>query len=168
VHHEVVEGKEIEYRTPGWEFYVHRIFGAFLCCSLILLAEKAFSQYISIDYHRKQFEAKIRESKRNIELLGQLYKVSRHACRVLGRFLRYRLPNPASDGAMSPAGTPLGLLQTVGRIGGKATTVLASTAFGNIAREITEKKVLDPNSPHSIVTKALETDKSTLALAHRL
>jgi hypothetical protein len=69
---------------------------------------------------------------------------------------------------MSPAGTPLGLLQTVGRIGGKATTVLASTAFGNIAREITEKKVLDPNSPHSIVTKALETDKSTLALAHRL
>ena len=51
----------------------------------------------------------------------------------------------------------------VGRFGDKLTS-----AFGNIAQEVTGKQVFNPDSAHSIVVEALEKNRSSEALAKRL
>ena len=45
---------------------------------------------------------------------------------------------------------------------------LTITVFGNVAHEITGKKVFNPNSAHTIVIEALEKNRSAEALARRL
>ena len=145
---------------------MHKIFGAFMGTSIIFLIEKTLIQYISIDYHRKQFESKIRESKRNFELLGHLYDASRE--RAPEYTPRYADHDARIRDEEMSAGNPLELFQSIGRLGGRATSDFATNAFGNIARDITGKQVMDPNSAHSIITRALETERSSSALAHRL
>ncbi|TKA44815.1 hypothetical protein B0A55_13556, partial [Friedmanniomyces simplex] len=55
------------------------------------------------------------------------------------------------------------VLQDIGRVGDKLTS-----AFGNVAHEITGKQIFDPNSSHSIVVEALERPRSAEALAKRV
>src|SRR5438034_7848948 len=62
----------------NWQDIVKNILFAAFISSLILAAEKVLVQLISISYHCKQFDQKIRESKRNIYLLGVLYDASRN------------------------------------------------------------------------------------------
>jgi len=57
---------------------VQKILAACLIGTCIYLAEKALIQLISINYHRKQFNARIRDSKHNIWMLGLLYDASRY------------------------------------------------------------------------------------------
>lgn len=73
--------------------------------------------------------------------------------------------DPSSGGNKRKSGsaTPLRLLQNVGRMGDKITS-----AFGNIAQEVTGKQVFNPTSAHSVVVEALEKNKSSEALAKRL
>lgn len=68
-----------------------------------------------------------------------------------------------SSGAATGVATPMRLMGNVNRIGDKITS-----AFGNVASEITGKKVFNPNAAHSIVVDALEKKKSSEALAKRL
>ncbi|EFR05122.1 Mechanosensitive ion channel [Nannizzia gypsea CBS 118893] len=60
-----------------WQTVVNNILFACFISSLILAAEKVLVQLISISYHRKQFDSKIQESKRNVHLIGMLYAASR-------------------------------------------------------------------------------------------
>jgi len=60
-----------------WENIVQKILAAAVVTALVFLAEKFIIQLISINYHRKQFNARINDSKRNVYLLGQLYEASR-------------------------------------------------------------------------------------------
>jgi hypothetical protein len=155
---------------------------ALLVCTVIILAERILIQLISISYHRKQFDDKIKESKRNIYLLGVLYDASRALfpayCNefaeedyTIQETLIDLLPGGSKKGTTrkgrSGTRTPLRLVQEVGRdvgrIGDKVTSV-----FGTIASEITGKKVFDPNSAHSIVLTALERNRSAEALARRI
>jgi hypothetical protein len=154
---------------------------ALLVCTVIILAERILIQLISISYHRKQFDDKIKESKRNIYLLGVLYDASRALfpayCNefaeedyTIQETLIDLLPGSkkgTSKKGRSGTRTPLRLVQEVGRdvgrIGDKVTSV-----FGTIASEITGKKVFDPNSAHSIVLTALERNRSAEALARRI
>lgn len=159
-----------------WESVVQRILAAFLVASLILLAEKLLTQLISISYHRTQFNAKIKESKHKIHLLSLLYEASR------SMFPAYcpefaeedYIINDSIDLAMIDgkrgnghrrpgSATPMRLIQNMGRVGDKLTS-----AFGNIAHEVTGKEVFNPDSAHSIVVEALEKNKSSEALAKRL
>ncbi|KAL1607013.1 hypothetical protein SLS59_002715 [Nothophoma quercina] len=167
--------------TPTWYTKMQSVLLALLVCTVIILAERVLIQLISISYHRKQFDQKIQESKRNIYLLGILYDASRALFPAYcNEFAEedYTIQDtlldllPGSKKGTSKKGrsgtrTPMRLVQEVGRdvgrIGDKVTSV-----FGTIASEITGKKVFDVNSAHSIVLTALERNRSSEALAKRI
>ncbi|KAL8708129.1 MAG: hypothetical protein Q9225_007656 [Loekoesia sp. 1 TL-2023] len=157
-----------------WESVVNKILAALLVASLLLLIEKLIIQLISIGYHRKQFNAKIKSSKHNIYLLSLLYDASRALfpayCNefaeedyIINDSLDLVDSKKGSGHNRSGSATPMRLLQNVGRFGDKVTSV-----FGNIAHEVTGKQVFNPSSAHSVVVEALEKNKSSEALAKRL
>lgn len=162
--------------VKDWESVVQRILAAFLVASLILLAEKLLIQLISISYHRTQFNSKIKDSKHKIYLLSLLYDASRSLfpayCQEFAEedyIINDAIDLSALEGkhngghARSGSATPLRLIQNIGRVGDKLTS-----AFGNIAHEVTGKQVFNPDSAHSIVVEAIEKNKSSEALAKRL
>jgi len=162
--------------VKDWESVVQRILAAFLVASLILLAEKLLVQLISISYHRTQFSAKINDSKHKIYLLSLLYDASRSLfpayCQefaeedsIINDSLTLGVLEGKHEGGHARSGstTPMKLIQNIGRAGDKLTS-----AFGNIAKEVTGKQVFNPNSAHSVVVEALEKNKSSEALAKRL
>ena len=158
---------------PGWEITVQKILAAFLIASLLFLTEKLLIQLISIGYHRKQFNAKIKDSKHKIYLMSLLYDASRALfpayCPEFAEedyIINDSINIDSRSGSshhMSNSATPIRLLQNMGRVGDKITS-----AFGNIAQEVTGKQVFNPTSAHSIVVEALEKNKSSEALAKRL
>lgn len=168
-----------ETSLKDWESIVKNILFACVFSTLVLLAEKLLIQLLSISYHRKQFDEKIKDSKRNIYLVGLLYDASRHLfptyCREFAE--EDYLINDVLDLAghsnrnsllrgghqRSGSATPMRLIQNVARVGDKVTA-----AFGNVAHEITGKKVFNPTASHSIVVQALEKKHSAEALARRL
>ncbi|KAL8765049.1 MAG: hypothetical protein Q9209_007752 [Squamulea sp. 1 TL-2023] len=157
-----------------WESVVNKILAALLVASLVFLLEKLIIQLISIGYHRKQFNAKIRESKHNIHLLSLLYDASRALfpayCNefveedyIINDSFELSDSSKGSGHHQSGSATPMRLLHNVGRFGDKVTSV-----FGNVAHEVTGKQVFNPSSAHSIVVEALEKNRSSEALAKRL
>ncbi|GIJ88628.1 hypothetical protein Asppvi_007553 [Aspergillus pseudoviridinutans] len=164
--------------AKDWEKSVKNILFALFVCSLILLAEKFLVQLISISYHRKQFDSKIKESKRHIDLIGQLYDASRNMFPMYCKEFREEdmtisdslLGAATAKGVVhsrSSSSIPLKLIRNVGhnvgRFGDRVTA-----AFGGVAHEITGKEVFNPTSVRGIVTQALERRKAAEALARRI
>ncbi|KAL6711159.1 hypothetical protein ACN47E_005690 [Coniothyrium glycines] len=168
-------------RTAPWTGTMQSVLLALLVCTVIILAERVLIQLISISYHRKQFDDKIKESKRNIYLLGILYDTSRSLfpayCNEFAQedyiiqdtILDLGLGSRKATAKHGRSGsrTPIRLIQEVGRDAGRIGDKITSV-FGTIASEITGKKVFDPNSAHSVVLTALERNKSSEALARRI
>ena len=164
-------------KTKDWQATVRNILFGALVSSLIFLAEKLLVQLISISYHRKQFDNKIKDSKRNIHFLSLLYDASRELFPAYcSEFAAedYLINDSIDVGSKvgnghgrSGSTTPMRLIQNVGanvgRVGDKITA-----AFGNVAQEITGKQVFNPTAAHSIVVEALEKASSSEALARRL
>lgn len=157
-----------------WESVCKNILFAAFFATLIFLFEKLLVQLISISYHRKQFDQKIRDSKHNISLVSLLYDASRAqfpaycAEFVEEDYLIHdgiELPSSRGGSGHQRSGsvTPMRVVQNLGRIGDRVTA-----AFGNVAQEITGKQVFNPTSAHSVVVEALEKKRSTEALARRL
>ncbi|KAF2458060.1 Mechanosensitive ion channel-domain-containing protein [Lineolata rhizophorae] len=161
--------------TLPWMVIVQKVLAASVVASLVFLGERFIIQLLSINYHRKQFNLKIKDSKRNVHLLGLLYDASRSLfpayCNefaeedyIISDAINLKLGSkPGTSNGNSGSATPMRLLQDVGRFGDKITS-----AFGNVAHEITGKQVFNPNSAHSIVVEALEKNRSAEALAKRL
>ena len=163
--------------TKEWQATFRNFLLACFFCSLIFMVEKLLVQLISISYHRKQFDHKIKESKRNIHLLSLLYDASRalFPAYCLEFAAEDHIINDSIDGSARAglgegqpgSATPMRLLQNaganLGRIGDKVTA-----AFGNVAQEITGKQVFNPTSAHSVVVEALEKRSSSEALARRV
>ncbi|KAI9728241.1 MAG: hypothetical protein M1834_007734 [Cirrosporium novae-zelandiae] len=159
---------------PEWETIVTQVLAAAVIAALIFLAERFLIQLISISYHRKQFHTRIKGSKRNLYLLGLLYDAS---IKLFPAYCRefmeedYIINDDIDIGILkartrhnrASSANPLRLIQNVGRVGDKVTA-----AFGNVAKEITGKKVFDPTSAHSVIVEALEKNSSAEALARRL
>lgn len=157
-----------------WTTVMTRILGPLVIAAGIFLAEKLVIQLISINYHRRSFSNRIKDSKHGIFLLGLLYDASRTLFPMYCPEFReedYAI-NDSIEAILQKSGyrhkksgsaTPMRLIGEVGRIGDKVTTV-----FGNIASEITGKQVFNPTSAHSIVVEALEKRRSSEALAKRL
>jgi small-conductance mechanosensitive channel len=166
---------------PTWPGVMQSVLLALLVCTVIILAERVLIQLISISYHRKQFDAKIKESKRNVYLLGVLYDVSRALfpayCNEFAEEdytiqdtildLGFGSKKASAKHGRSGSRTPMRLMAEVGRDAGRIGDKITSV-FGTIASEITGKKVFDPNSAHSVVLTALEKNKSSEALARRI
>jgi small-conductance mechanosensitive channel len=161
-----------------WADIVEKILAAAVVSALVFLAEKLIIQLISINYHAKQFNARIKESKRQIYILGLLYDASKaifppycnefaeedyaiadqiNLALLGGRTKRQRAHKRTGST------TPMRMLQQVGRVGDKVTS-----AFGNVAQEITGREVFNPSSSHSIVVQALEKKRTSEALARRI
>ncbi|KAF1959783.1 hypothetical protein CC80DRAFT_406464 [Byssothecium circinans] len=170
----IIQGAQLP--NPGWMDKLASVLIAFLVCTCVILAERLLIQLISISYHRKQFDGKIKDSKRNIYLLGVMYDASRTLfpayCNefaeedyIIQDQLGFTLGSKKATIGHNRSGskTPMRLIQNVGRMGDKVTS-----AFGTVAQEITGKKVFDPNSAHSIVLEALEANRSAEALARRI
>lgn len=167
--------------TPGWISIMQSVLLGLLVSTVVILAERVLIQLISISYHRKQFDAKIKESKRNVYLLGILYDTSRALFPAYcNEFAEedYTIQDTILDLGLgsrkettkhgrSGSRTPLRLIREVGRDAGRIGDKITSI-FGTIASEITGKKVFDPNSAHSIVLTALERNRSAEALARRI
>lgn len=164
--------------TKAWEKSVKNILFALLVCSLIFLGEKTLVQLISISYHRKQFDARIKESKRHVYLVGVLYDASRSMfpmyCKefrdddaIISDSILAALPDGRPSHNRSNSSAPLrfirGVGQNVGKFGGKI-----SGAIGDVAQEITGKQVFNASSSRSVVSEALERRRSTEALARRI
>lgn len=168
-------------KEPTWLDTMQSVLLALLVCTIILLAERVLIQLISISYHRKQFDDKIKESKRNIYLLGVLYDTSRSLfpayCNEFAEEdyviqdtildLGFGSKKGSTKHTRTGSRTPMRLIQEVGRDAGRIGDKITSV-FGTIASEITGKKVFDPNSAHSIVLTALERNKSAEALSRRI
>jgi hypothetical protein len=162
--------------SKHWVSVVRNLLVPAFLAALLLLGEKMIVQFISINYHRRSFDGRIKESKRNVHLLGLLYEASRTLFPMYcDEFVEEDYVINDSIEAMlakttgrvghkrSGSATPLRIIGEVGRIGDKVTSV-----FGNIASEITGKQVFNPTSAHSIVVEALEKTRSSEALAKRL
>lgn len=159
----------------SWVTTMTRLLGATFVSSAVYLGEKAIVQLIGISYHQRSFALRIKESKREVRLLGLLYDASRTLfpmyCPefededyVINDSLDLILAKAAKGGkGGNGSATPLRLVGDIGRVGDKITGV-----FGNIASEITGKQVFNPNSAHSIVIEALEKHKPSEALARRI
>lgn len=159
----------------NWESICKNILFAAFFSTLIFLAEKLLVQLISISYHRKQFDQKIKDSKHNIYLITLLYEASRVLfpayCREFAEedyLIQDGIMFASSRGgsghhSRSGSVTPMKVVRDLGRIGDKVTA-----AFGNVAHEITGKQVFNPTAAHSIVVEALEKKASSEALARRL
>lgn len=167
--------REGDTKRKGWETSVQNVLVAVLLSSLLFLVERLLIQLISIGYHRKQFDSKIKDSKHNIHLMGLLYDASRTIfpayCQefaeedyIINDSIHLTDTRTGTNKTRkSGSSTPMRLLQNVGRVGDKITS-----AFGHIAQEVTGKQVFNPTSAHSVVVEALEKNKSSEALAKRL
>ncbi|KKA26671.1 hypothetical protein TD95_001651 [Thielaviopsis punctulata] len=154
----------------SWVDIMVKILLSAMICSAVYLAEKAVVQLIGISYHQRSFANRIKDSKREVYLLGLLYDASRALfpmyCPefededyIITDSINLMLAGNKKRGNVAP----MRIIGDVGRLGDKVTSV-----FGNIASEITGKNVFNPNSAHSIVVEALERTKSAEALARRI
>ncbi|KAI1506330.1 Mechanosensitive ion channel-domain-containing protein [Biscogniauxia marginata] len=169
----LIHGK---YDTVAWVNTLKKILGACFASTAVFLGEKAIVQLISITYHQRSFANRIKDSKREVYLLGLMYDASRQLFPMYcPEFIEEddiindsieMLLGGGKKGAKkwrNGAAVPMKLIGNVGRIGNKVTSV-----FGNLASEITGKQVFNPNSAHSIVVEALEKVRTSEALAKRI
>jgi small-conductance mechanosensitive channel len=152
-----------------WVDTLHTICLATIAVAAVFLAEKFFVQLISINYHRKQYDRKIKDSKRLISILDMMYDASRQLSAPFSpefADLDYDIFDPDTSGIkkkLGQAGIRTNVINDIGRARDKVTS-----AFGNIASEISGKILFNPTSAHSIVIGALETRRASKALARRL
>jgi small-conductance mechanosensitive channel len=158
------------HQCPGtWVITLEKVFMAGIIVAAIFLAEKTFVQLVSINYHRKQYDEKIKESKKLIRLLDMLYDASRSLfpeyCREFQEEDADIQGNTLTDvrKQLAQAGIRTKVFNDMGRVRDKVTA-----AFGAMASDITGKQVFSATSAHSIVVEALETERASKALARRL
>lgn len=153
----------------AWLKTLKTVFKAGIIVAAIFLAEKTLIQIISINYHRKQYDEKIKENKKLIRLLDLLYDASRM---LFPEYCReFELEDAEIQGntlhevreAMAKAGVGTKIFNDMGRARDKVTA-----AFGVMASDITGKEVFSTTSAHSVVVEALETERGSKALARRL
>lgn len=117
----------------NWQSVMVKILGALLVCTLIFLGECLLVQLISISYHGKQFDAKIKESKHSVYLLSLLYDASRtqfpEYCQtfleedyVINDALNLSALGVKNGKRVSGSATPMRLLHQVGRVGDQVTS----------------------------------------------
>lgn len=164
-----------DFDTVSWVSTIKNLLGAVFVSSAVFLGEKAIVQLISVTYHQRSFANRIKDSKREVHLLGLMYDASRvlfpmycpefaEEDYIINDSIEMMLGNGNNAGGKKGgAATPMRLIGNVGRFGDKVTSV-----FGNLASEITGKQVFNPNSAHSIVVEALEKIRTSEAMAKRI
>ncbi|KAL2358797.1 Mechanosensitive ion channel-domain-containing protein [Cryomyces antarcticus] len=152
------QGKE----QPDWINILGRVLIASIAVTGVFLVQKVIVQLIGINYHRKQFQARISANKFKTMMLDQLYESSRSLFPAYcPEFLDEDYVILTGVESSNPSNSRL--LGGLGRVGEDVTNV-----FGNMTSEIVGAQGSNPTSAHSVVVKALEMKTSTEALARRL
>ncbi|KAF3916318.1 hypothetical protein ABW21_db0203931 [Orbilia brochopaga] len=163
---------QLTFNRGTWENVLLQILAACIVSSLVLLAKSVLVQLISVQYHQKQFAARIATNKEYIRVLASLFECSRQMFpSYCPEFAEedYILHAGLVNGLGTPGGrqhgsaTPIRLLHHIGRVGDNITS-----AVGHVAKEITGKNVLNPNSARSVVLDALARKTTIEALARRI
>ncbi|EGG03241.1 uncharacterized protein MELLADRAFT_65659 [Melampsora larici-populina 98AG31] len=148
--------------TEGDDHVLHwmiqGLFGMFLS-TLILVAEKLLIQIIASNFHRRSYEDRIREQKQAIRALVTLYMNSHD----IGRSDTLDRGYLAGGRGADPARVLRKALKGVKQVAKSTTTV-----FGTVASEIAGERILQPNSPASMVLSALSSANKTRQLARRI
>lgn len=76
----------------NWLTILEQVFKAGIIVAAIFLIEKTIMQLISINYHHKQYDQKIRESKKLIRLLDVMYDASRALFPEVRHFIDTTMP----------------------------------------------------------------------------
>lgn len=176
--YEVLFGTALTGNTPsGWTTRFKEVMAAFLVSTIIFLVEKILVQLISVSYHARSFNNRIDVSKRAVHLLRILFQASRglfpmyvtdfleedfiiHA--NIEAFVRKGRKERINHDVKSQ-GQGRRKFRGMSRVGNKVNSV-----YGNIASELTGKRVLPLRSAESIVIECLEKSKASKALARRL
>ena len=121
--------------SKHWVSVVRQLLGPCLIAALLFLGEKVVIQLISVGYHRRSFDARIKQSKRDVLLVGLLYEASRTLfpmyCQefleedyIINDSIEAMLANTAGKMGHKRSGsaTPLKLIGDVGRLGDKVTS----------------------------------------------
>ncbi|KAJ5725661.1 uncharacterized protein N7483_007018 [Penicillium malachiteum] len=161
--------------VQSWEKSVKNILFGLLLCSLIFLTEKAIIQLISISYHRKQFDTRIKESKHNVYLVGLLFEASRNMfpmyCPEFSdediTIMDPLLGQATKKNTKRKSIMPMRMVKEVGRTAGRLGDKFQA-AVGNVASELTGKRVFDNSTTHSVVISALERKRCAAALGRRI
>ncbi|KIK67405.1 hypothetical protein GYMLUDRAFT_156530 [Collybiopsis luxurians FD-317 M1] len=134
------------------------LFGLFLC-SAVLLFEKFSIQWIAGKFHERTYAERIADQKFAVRSLVTLY---RHSSDIPGRSDTLKTSH-VKNNSVNPRRFFKKALQGV-RVAATTTT----SAFGNVASEITGSSVLQPNSPQAMVKTALESANKSRLLARRI
>lgn len=127
-------------------------------CSIILLIEKFIIQIIAYNFHKTSYADRIADNKFAVRALATLYLNSRD----IGR--RDTLDGRWRDKEKMNATKVL----KKGLKSAKKVVQGTSTALGTVASEIIGERVLQSNSPQSMVTSALASPNKSRQLARRI
>ncbi|KAJ7462327.1 Mechanosensitive ion channel-domain-containing protein [Mycena galericulata] len=134
-----------------------KLFFAFFLCAALLLFEKFSIQWIAGKFHERSYAERIADQKFAVKSLVTLYRNSRDIAR----------PDALNSTSAKDALNPRYFFKRALK-GVRSVATTTTTAFGNVASEITGSSVLQPNSPQSIVQTALESANRSRLLARRL
>ncbi|KAM0747079.1 hypothetical protein T439DRAFT_359919 [Meredithblackwellia eburnea MCA 4105] len=140
--------------------FIRGLFGILIICA-ILLVEKLLIQVIAHNFHKKSYEDRIEGQQFSIKTLTALYLNSRdtgHRETLEGATRRLN-KRQTSD----PSLLVKKALHATKKVAQTATTVI-----GTVASEIAGERVLQPNSPQSMVVNAISSANKTKQLARRI
>ena len=157
-----------------WMNQLQKAFLASIPASCVFLVEKILIEFITVNYHRTQFSAKIHESKRRMHLFELLYEASAilyppycpkfaNDDYTINTSILSTVGKGIQEVADIPGGAPVRIFDNLGRLGTGVTSV-----FRNIVSEVTGNQATDSKSPHAVVSWALERKAASEALAHRV
>lgn len=148
----------------------HKVLKVSTGMSALWLAEKMLVQLISVNYHAKAHHDKILDIKKTSRAIDLLYEAS------LRRFPDYHPALAEEDIDIHDTSNVQKLLRekksahTTRRFFGglRWTADKVTTAFGQIASDITGQDVLKPTATHAVVEGALERRAGSEAMARRI
>lgn len=160
--------------VKDWEGTLRQILAALTVIALVYLIQKAFIQFVAVNFHKVSYEERIRKNKASVHILARLYEQSRALFPTFTNDFQYEdqvlmgLKFPGKKpGSRSASGTATPTMRAVFG-GAKKAVNKATSAFGSVAHEITGKHILQPTLPYNIVVEALATSNSCTTLARRL
>lgn len=171
---DVFNGKHVTVTSSSihWISTLQKVFLASIPVACVFLVEKAIIEFITVNYHRTQFSARIHESKRLMHLFELLYEAStilhpQYCAKfadddyIINTGILSTVGKNLQE--VTAVGTPVRIFDELGRLGEGVTSI-----FGNIVSEVTGGQRVDSKSPHAVVSWALERKPASEALARRV
>jgi hypothetical protein len=158
--------------VKDWEATLRQILAALTVIALVYLVQKAFIQFVAVNFHKVSYEERIHKNKAAVHIIARLYEQSRALFPTFTHDFKYDDEvivgwKGHTDAKSSVSGTTTPTMKAV--LGGAKKAVnKATSAFGSAAQEITGKQIFQPTAPYNIVVEALATSSTCTSLARRL